>query len=196
MRTLVSRCDEATGRRSYRSTYAPMPYAPITAAALTGMGSRHVDCPAREFVVDQANKIVSILGSKTPHIQNLAVGGVMNAINLDSLAAMNMDRLYMLKDLLDEVIPFVQQVYFPDACAIAEPTYEAVLRASQSRLRPIYMTVAATILGLLPTALDRSEGSNLWSPLAITVVARGAAPSHHCALVAVSVSVVLTAAST
>ena len=30
-----------------------------TAAALTGMGSCHVDCPAREFVVDQANKLVS-----------------------------------------------------------------------------------------------------------------------------------------
>jgi enhancing lycopene biosynthesis protein 2 len=32
---------------------------PGTAAALTGMGSQHVACPAREFVVDQANKIVS-----------------------------------------------------------------------------------------------------------------------------------------
>ena len=30
-----------------------------TAAALTGMGSCHVDCPAREFVVDKANKLVS-----------------------------------------------------------------------------------------------------------------------------------------
>ncbi len=30
-----------------------------TAAALTSMGTRHVPCPVREFVVDQANKIVS-----------------------------------------------------------------------------------------------------------------------------------------
>jgi len=67
----------------------------------------------------KANQVVGILGGKTPHIQNLAVGGVMNAINLDSLAALNMDRLYMIKDLLDEVVLFVQQVYFPDACAIA-----------------------------------------------------------------------------
>ncbi|HUI26034.1 MAG TPA: nickel-dependent hydrogenase large subunit, partial [Candidatus Kryptonia bacterium] len=67
----------------------------------------------------KANQIVGILGGKTPHIQNVAVGGVMNAINLDSLATLNMDRLYMLKSLFDEVIPFVQQVYFPDACAIA-----------------------------------------------------------------------------
>ncbi|MCM2265632.1 MAG: isoprenoid biosynthesis glyoxalase ElbB [Desulfuromonadales bacterium] len=30
-----------------------------TAAALTGMGSQHVQCPAREFVVDKTNKLVS-----------------------------------------------------------------------------------------------------------------------------------------
>ncbi|HVM96009.1 MAG TPA: nickel-dependent hydrogenase large subunit [Candidatus Acidoferrales bacterium] len=67
----------------------------------------------------KSNQVVAILGGKTPHIQNLAVGGVMNAINLDSLATLNMDRIYMMKDLLDEVVPFVQNVYFPDACAIA-----------------------------------------------------------------------------
>ncbi len=67
----------------------------------------------------KANQVVGVLGGKTPHIQNLAVGGVMNAINLDSLATLNMDRLYMLKDLLTEVVQFVQQVYLPDACAVA-----------------------------------------------------------------------------
>jgi len=46
----------------------------------------------------------------------------------------------------------------------------AILSASQSRLRPILMTTSTTLLGLLPMALDKSEGSNLWSPLAITAV--------------------------
>lgn len=46
----------------------------------------------------------------------------------------------------------------------------AILSASQSRLRPIFMTAATAILAMLPTALDQSEGSNLWSPLAITTV--------------------------
>jgi hydrogenase large subunit len=67
----------------------------------------------------KATQVVGILGGKSPHIQNLAVGGVMNAINLNNPATLNMDRLYMIKDLLDEIILFVQQVYFPDACAIA-----------------------------------------------------------------------------
>ena len=59
----------------------------------------------------KANKVVAILGSKTPNIQNLAVGGVANAINLDNQATLNMEKLFMMKDLLDEVAAFVQQVY-------------------------------------------------------------------------------------
>jgi hydrogenase large subunit len=35
-----------------------------------------------------ANRVVSLLGSKTPNIQNLAVGGVANAINLDNEATL------------------------------------------------------------------------------------------------------------
>jgi hydrogenase large subunit len=67
----------------------------------------------------KALSAVAVLGSKTPHIQNLLVGGVANAINLDSQGTLNMEKLYMVKKDLDEVITFVQQVYLPDVCAIA-----------------------------------------------------------------------------
>jgi hydrogenase large subunit len=67
----------------------------------------------------KSNQIVGMLGGKTPHIQNLAVGGVNNAINLDSQATLNMDKLGVIKGLLDEVVTFIQQVYVPDVCAIA-----------------------------------------------------------------------------
>jgi hydrogenase large subunit len=66
----------------------------------------------------KANQIVGILGGKTPHVQNLTVGGVTNPVNLDGQAALNMTRLAMIKSLLDEVTSFVQQVYVPDVCAI------------------------------------------------------------------------------
>jgi hydrogenase large subunit len=66
-----------------------------------------------------ANQAVAMLGGKTPHIQNLAVGGVANAINLDSEAALNLDRLYQIKAQMDKVIPFVKDVYLPDVCAVA-----------------------------------------------------------------------------
>ena len=66
----------------------------------------------------KANQVVAILGGKTPNIQNLAVGGVANAINLDNDATLNMSRLYQVKDLLDSVKAFIEQVYFVDVCAI------------------------------------------------------------------------------
>jgi hydrogenase large subunit len=43
----------------------------------------------------------------------------MNAINLNSLATMNMDRLGMLQSLLEDLIPFVQQVFLVDTCLLA-----------------------------------------------------------------------------
>jgi hydrogenase large subunit len=67
----------------------------------------------------KALQVVTILGSKTPNIQNLAVGGVANAINLDNPSTLNMEKLYMVKDLLDEVVPFIQQVYLVDVAAVA-----------------------------------------------------------------------------
>ncbi|MBP1606495.1 MAG: nickel-dependent hydrogenase large subunit [Acidobacteria bacterium] len=66
----------------------------------------------------RANQVVAILGSKTPNIQNLAVGGVANAINLDNEATLNMKKLYQVKDLLDGMMAFVEKVYFPDICAV------------------------------------------------------------------------------
>lgn len=66
----------------------------------------------------KANQVVSILGAKTPNIQNLAVGGVANAINMDNEATLNMKKLYQIKSLLDEVQTFVKQVYLPDVIAV------------------------------------------------------------------------------
>jgi hydrogenase large subunit len=66
----------------------------------------------------KAVQAVTILGSKSPNIQNLAVGGVANAINLDNQATLNMTKLFAVQNLLREVADFVQQVYVPDVIAI------------------------------------------------------------------------------
>lgn len=47
---------------------------------------------------------------------------------------------------------------------------EALLITGPRRLRPVLMTAATTILGLLPMALKTGEGSEMWRPLAITVI--------------------------
>ncbi len=67
----------------------------------------------------KALQVVGILGSKTPHIQNLTVGGVANAIDLDSPSALGMAGLENIRVLLDEVVRFINEVYFVDVCAVA-----------------------------------------------------------------------------
>jgi HAE1 family hydrophobic/amphiphilic exporter-1 len=47
---------------------------------------------------------------------------------------------------------------------------EALVSAGQDRLRPILMTSATTVLGLLPMALGLGEGAELRAPLAVTVI--------------------------
>ena len=66
----------------------------------------------------KANKIVSILGSKTPHIQNVAVGGVANPLATDSPAVLTVERLMTIKQWIDELDDFVKNVYLIDVAAV------------------------------------------------------------------------------
>jgi CzcA family heavy metal efflux pump len=50
------------------------------------------------------------------------------------------------------------------------PAEEAVVRASERRLRPILMTTTATLAGLLPLALGIGAGAELQKPLAVAVI--------------------------
>lgn len=47
---------------------------------------------------------------------------------------------------------------------------EAIALSGRSRLRPVLMTTATTILGMLPMALSVGEGSEMWAPMGITVI--------------------------
>ncbi|MFB6343000.1 efflux RND transporter permease subunit [Saccharicrinis sp. FJH62] len=48
--------------------------------------------------------------------------------------------------------------------------YEAIVISGKSRLRPVLMTALTTILGMTPMALSRGEGSEIWSPMGISVI--------------------------
>ncbi len=76
----------------------------------------------------KANKIVSILGSKTPHVQNVAVGGVSNPIALNSQSVLTIERLLAVKEAIDELKQFVTQVYTIDVAAVAAfyPAWTAI----------------------------------------------------------------------
>ena len=46
---------------------------------------------------------------------------------------------------------------------------EATVKAARSRLRPILMTTLTTVLGMIPMAIGRGEGAEMWNGLGITV---------------------------
>ncbi len=48
--------------------------------------------------------------------------------------------------------------------------YEAVEFGSKARLRPVLMTSATTILGMIPLAIELGSGSEMWSPLARAII--------------------------
>ncbi|MCX6260660.1 MAG: efflux RND transporter permease subunit, partial [Bacteroidia bacterium] len=48
--------------------------------------------------------------------------------------------------------------------------YEAIAISGRSRLRPVLMTSATTILGMLPLAMSKGAGSELWSPMGIAII--------------------------
>lgn len=47
---------------------------------------------------------------------------------------------------------------------------QSVISGGKSRLRPVLMTSATTVLGMVPMALGIGEGSELWQPMGIAIV--------------------------
>ena len=50
------------------------------------------------------------------------------------------------------------------------PLNQAIIESGKSRLRPVLMTALTTMLGMLPMALSTGEGSEIWSPMGISVI--------------------------
>jgi len=51
-----------------------------------------------------------------------------------------------------------------------KPVRDAVIQASRVRLRPIFMSTLATLMGLLPMALKLGTGSEAYAPLARAIL--------------------------
>ena len=63
-------------------------------------------------------RLHTIFGGKNPH-PNFLVGGMASAINVDSTATINAERIADLSGMIKRAREFVEQVYWPDLVAIA-----------------------------------------------------------------------------
>ncbi|MBN1333234.1 MAG: efflux RND transporter permease subunit [Synergistales bacterium] len=54
--------------------------------------------------------------------------------------------------------------------ARGEKMREALISAGERRLRPILMTTLTTFFGMLPMAVSQGQGSEMWRPLAVSVM--------------------------
>ena len=46
----------------------------------------------------------------------------------------------------------------------------SVIASGKSRLRPVLMTTATTVLGMIPMAVSTGQGAEMWRPMAIAVI--------------------------
>lgn len=66
----------------------------------------------------KATQALAIIGGKNPHVQNIVVGGVTTNINPENQTAVTMERLYFIKQLVEEVSEFIKKVYMVDVTAV------------------------------------------------------------------------------
>lgn len=76
--------------------------------------------------------------------------------------------LVLVGIVVNNGIVFVDYINQKKAQGVA--SYEAILITTQDRLRPVIMTAATTILGLLPLALGIGEGTEMNQPMGIVVI--------------------------
>lgn len=111
----------------------------------------------------KATQALGIISGKNPHIQNLSVGGVTTALNPDSDSALNMERLYTIKQLIQEVRGFIQQVYLPDVVAVGA-LYKDWLPYGAGVTN--YMAVPDMVLNTQSTEFDLPGGTIMNGDLA------------------------------
>jgi multidrug efflux pump subunit AcrB len=97
----------------------------------------------------------AILGLFLSH-NSMAMGSMIGIILLMGLVTKNAILL------VDRAIVRVREQ--------GESPLQAILEAGPERLRPILMTSAAMVLGMLPTAISNGDGSEFRAPMAIAVI--------------------------
>ena len=112
--------------------------------------TEHADCP------------LVLIGSSWGAVLALFITGttinIVALIGVIMLAGIVVNNAIVLVDLINQLR------------AQGVERIEAIMEAGRARLRPILMTSLTTALGLLPMAMGFGEGSEVRTPMAITVI--------------------------
>jgi hydrophobe/amphiphile efflux-1 (HAE1) family protein len=99
------------------------------------------------------------------------VGGVLGLFLTDNTMAMGaMIGIVLLMGLVTKNAILLIDRAIVRVRDHGEPPHQAIREAGPERLRPILMTSAAMVLGMLPTAISNAEGSEFRAPMAIAVI--------------------------
>ena len=182
--TITVQADTAgavTGNDATKKVYDAL--APLRAKLLPGYAveiggiaeqSAHATAYILEMAPVMALLIVIVLMIQLQNIPNMILTlftaplGIMGVVASLILFAMPMGFLAQLGILALSGIIIRNSVILMDQIdrqiAAGETRYHAIINAAVLRFRPIMLTAAAAILGMLPLALDR-----FWSPMAVSI---------------------------
>lgn len=96
----------------------------------------------------------------------VAFGLLLSGVNLSILAFLG---LVMLAGIVvNNAIVLVDYINLLRSQGLS--LSEAIVSGGKNRLRPVLMTTITTLFGMLPLALSKGEGSELWKPLGVSII--------------------------
>lgn len=96
----------------------------------------------------------------------VAFGLFVGGVNLSVLAFLGLVMLVGI--VVNNAIVLVD--YINILCRRGLPVKEAIISGGVNRLRPVLMTTITTLFGMLPLAISKGEGSELWRPLGVSML--------------------------
>jgi multidrug efflux pump subunit AcrB len=175
--------DMGSAARELRERLAPHPLAPGYAWVWDGMQKEQADSQANMglalaiavvfiFIV-LASQFESIVHPFTIMLSlPLAIVGALLALAVTgrTLSMGSLIGLILLMGLVTKNAILLVDGALQHMRDDGDGPEEAIRKAGPRRLRPILMTSAAMVLGMLPTAVGRGMGSEFRSPMAIAVI--------------------------
>jgi len=96
----------------------------------------------------------------------VALGLFISGVNLSVLAFLGLVMLVGI--VVNNAIVLVDYINILRRSGLS--LVEAVVSGGKSRLRPVLMTTLTTLFGMLPLAISKGEGSELWRPLGVSML--------------------------